>query len=50
MFQNLGMDAHGIQLRNRNVAAVIVTTDLSAGVQIGSRLDVTVSASATPPL
>jgi flagellar P-ring protein FlgI len=44
MLQNLGMDMHGIALRNRNVAAVIVTTDLSAGVDAGSRLDVTVSA------
>jgi flagellar P-ring protein FlgI len=44
MLQNLGMDVHGLELRNRNVAAVIVTTDLSAGIQTGARLDVTVSA------
>ena len=49
MLQNLGMDVHGIQLRNRNVAAVIVTADLPAGVQIGSRLDVTVSALGDAP-
>ncbi len=44
MLEHLGMDMHGIQLGSRNVAAVIVTTDLSAGVQPGSRVDVTVSA------
>ncbi len=49
MLQNLGMDVHGIELRNRNVAAVIVTTDLPAGVQTGSRLDVTVSALGDAP-
>jgi flagellar P-ring protein precursor FlgI len=49
MLQNLGLDVHGIELRNRNVAAVIVTTDLSAGVDVGSRLDVTVSALGDAP-
>ena len=49
MLLNLGLDVHGIELRNRNVAAVIVTTDLSAGVQTGSRLDVTVSALGDAP-
>ncbi len=49
MLQNLGLDVHGIALRNRNVAAVIVTTDLSAGVESGSRLDVTVSALGDAP-
>ena len=38
MLLNLGMDVHGVALRNRNVAAVIVSADLSAGVQAGSRL------------
>ena len=33
MLQNLGIDVHGVTLRNRNVAAVIVTADLSAGVE-----------------
>ena len=49
MLQNLGMDVHGVELRNRNVAAVIVTADLSAGVETGSRLDVTVSALGDAP-
>ena len=49
MLQNLGVDVHGIQLRNRNVAAVIVTTDLPAGVEVGSRVDVTVSALGDAP-
>ena len=49
MLQNLGLDAHGIELRNRNVAAVIVTTDLQAGVDVGSRVDVTVSALGDAP-
>ena len=49
MLQNLGLDTHGVELRNRNVAAVIVTTDLAAGVQSGSRLDVTVSAVGDAP-
>lgn len=49
MLLNLGMDVHGIELRNRNVAAVIVSTDLPAGMQAGSRLDVTVSALGDAP-
>ena len=49
MLQNLGLDVHGIELRNRNVAAVIVTTDLAAGVEVGSRVDVTVSALGDAP-
>ena len=49
MLLNLGLDVHGIALRNRNVAAVIVTTDLEAGVNAGSRLDVTVSALGDAP-
>ena len=49
MLENLGMEMHGITLQNRNVAAVIVTTDLSAGVQTGARLDVTVSALGDAP-
>jgi flagellar P-ring protein precursor FlgI len=44
MLGNLGLDLQGVALRNRNVASVIVTTDLEAGVHVGSRLDVTVSA------
>jgi flagellar P-ring protein FlgI len=49
MLLNLGLDVHGISLRNRNVAAVIVTTDLEAGVHVGSRVDVTVSALGDAP-
>src|SRR5271166_4266623 len=49
MLQNLGLDVHGVELRNRNVAAVIVTADLSAGVEAGSRFDVTVSALGDAP-
>jgi flagellar P-ring protein FlgI len=49
MLQNLGVDLHGVTLANRNVAAVIVTTDLSAGVETGSRLDVAVSALGDAP-
>ena len=49
MLQNLGLETHGLALRNRNVAAVIVTTDLAAGVQSGSRVDVTVSALGDAP-
>ncbi len=49
MLQNLGVDTHGVDLRNRNVAAVIVTMDLSAGIEAGSRLDVTVSALGDAP-
>ncbi len=49
MLQNLGLDVHGVELRNRNVAAVIVTADLPAGVQTGSRFDVTVSALGDAP-
>lgn len=49
MLLNLGLDVHGIALRNRNVASVIVTADLSPGIQQGSRLDVTVSALGDAP-
>src|SRR6202035_174117 len=49
MLTHLGLDVHGASLRNRNVASVIVTADLSAGVQTGSRLDVTVSALGDAP-
>ncbi len=49
MLEHLGMDVHGVTLANRNVAAVIVTADLSAGVETGSRVDVTVSALGDAP-
>jgi flagellar P-ring protein precursor FlgI len=49
MLTHLGLDVHGASLRNRNVASVIVTADVSAGVETGSRLDVTVSALGDAP-
>ena len=49
MLEHLGLDVHGASLRNRNVASVIVTTDLPAGMEAGSRLDVTVSALGDAP-
>ena len=49
MLQRLGLDVHGASLRNRNVASVIVTTDLAAGIEPGARLDVTVSALGDAP-
>jgi flagellar P-ring protein FlgI len=48
MLEHLGLDVHGASLRNRNVASVIVTTDLAAGTEPGSRLD-TVSALGDAP-
>jgi flagellar P-ring protein precursor FlgI len=44
MLDRMGINVRGSTLANRNVAAVIVTADLPAGLDIGSRLDVTVSA------
>ena len=44
MLDRMGINVRGSQLANRNVAAVIVTADLPAGMDVGSRLDVTVSA------
>jgi flagellar P-ring protein precursor FlgI len=49
MLEHLGLDVHGASLRNRNVASVIVTTDLAAGMEAGARLDVTVSALGDAP-
>jgi len=49
MLEHLGLDVHGASLRNRNVAAVIVTTDLASGMEPGARLDVTVSALGDAP-
>jgi len=49
MLQRLGLDVHGASLRNRNVASVIVTTDLAPGMEPGARLDVTVSALGDAP-
>ena len=44
MLDRMGINVRGSTLANRNVAAVIVTADLPAGMDVGSRLDVTVSA------
>ena len=43
MLQNLGIATEGGQARAKNVAAVIVTANLPAFVQSGSRIDVSVS-------
>lgn len=43
MLDRLGVNVRGINLRTRNVAAVLVTADLPPFVQPGSRIDVTVS-------
>jgi flagellar P-ring protein precursor FlgI len=44
MLDRMGINVRGTTLANRNVAAVIVTADLPSGMDVGSRLDVTVSA------
>jgi flagellar P-ring protein precursor FlgI len=44
MLDRMGINVRGSTLANRNVAAVIVTADLPAGMDVGSRLDLTVSA------
>ncbi len=49
MLDRMGLNVRGSQLRNRNVAAVIVTADLPVGMDAGSRLDVTVSALGDAP-
>jgi len=49
MLDHMGINVRGGQLRNRNVAAVIVTADMPAGLDFGSRLDVTVSAMGDSP-
>lgn len=43
MLDRMGLNVRGVNLRTRNVAAVLVTADLPAFIQPGSRLDVTVS-------
>ncbi|MCO6392887.1 flagellar basal body P-ring protein FlgI [Aliihoeflea aestuarii] len=43
MLENLGIASQGTSARSRNVAAVIVTANLPAFVQSGSRIDVNVS-------
>jgi flagellar P-ring protein precursor FlgI len=43
MLERMGLNMRGNSLRNKNVAAVLVTTDMPLGVDAGQRLDVTVS-------
>src|SRR6201999_3308749 len=49
MLDHMGVHGRGAQLRNRNVAAVIVTADMPVGLDVGSRLDVTVSSLGDAP-
>jgi flagellar P-ring protein precursor FlgI len=49
MLSRMGINLTGAALRNRNVAAVIVTADLPPAMEIGSRFDVTVSALGDAP-
>ena len=44
MLDRMGINVRGSSLRNRNVAAVMITADLPAAMNVGARLDVTVSA------
>ena len=44
MLDRMGLNVRGQALRNRNVAAVIATADVQGGADVGTRLDVTVSA------
>jgi flagellar P-ring protein precursor FlgI len=44
MLDRMGLNVRGASLRNRNVAAVIVTADIPMGMDVGQRLDITVSA------
>ncbi len=44
MMDRMGLNVRGSALRNRNVAAVMVTADLPTGADVGVRIDVTVSA------
>jgi flagellar P-ring protein precursor FlgI len=49
MLDRMGLNVRGSALRNRNVAAVIVTADFPTGMDAGQRLDVTVSALGDAP-
>ncbi|HEY1943959.1 MAG TPA: flagellar basal body P-ring protein FlgI [Roseiarcus sp.] len=49
MLDHMGINVRGAQVRNRNLAAVIVTADMPVGLDIGSRIDVTVSALGDAP-
>ncbi|MBV8661772.1 MAG: flagellar basal body P-ring protein FlgI [Hyphomicrobiales bacterium] len=49
MLDHLGVNVRGATLRNRNLAAVIVTAEMPIGLAVGSRIDVTVSALGDAP-
>lgn len=49
MLDRFGLDVRGTSLRNRNVAAVMVSADMPLGSDPGSRLDITVSAVGDSP-
>lgn len=49
MLNRMGLNMSSTALRNRNVAAVMVTTELAPGVDVGSRVDVAVSALGDAP-
>ena len=43
MLDRMGLNMRGSSLRNKNAAAVIVTSDLAVGADAGQRIDITVS-------
>ena len=45
----MGLNVNGTTLRNRNVAAVMVTADMPPDMTVGARMDVTVSALGDAP-
>lgn len=49
MLSRLGVDVGGTALRSRNVAAVMVTGEVTPGAPVGSRMDVAVSALGDSP-
>ena len=50
MLERLGVNTRGTTLTTQNVAAVMVTATMPAFARHGTRVDVTVSALATPPI
>lgn len=44
LLDHMGLNTRGLALRNRNVASVMVTAEIPAGIESGQRLDVNVSA------
>ncbi len=49
MLGQMGINVNGTALRNRNVAAVLVTADMPPDMTVGARMDVTVSALGDAP-